>query len=67
MRGRVCISIVHRLESIVKADNIIVLKEGQIVEQGKYNELLNNIEKRKLNGEVNLGVFATFLDSSAIQ
>jgi len=40
MKGRTSIIISHRLSSVKKADNILVLDEGKIVEQGKHNELL---------------------------
>ncbi len=34
--------IAHRLSTIVKADSIYVLKEGQIIEQGKYDNLIKS-------------------------
>ncbi len=40
MQGRTVITIAHRLNTIFKADNIIVLEEGCIVEQGTHRELL---------------------------
>ncbi|MGE5643678.1 MAG: thiol reductant ABC exporter subunit CydC, partial [Byssovorax cruenta] len=41
MQGRTVITIAHRLNTIFKADQIIVLEEGCIVEQGSHRELLN--------------------------
>ncbi|KAK7692857.1 hypothetical protein QCA50_004492 [Cerrena zonata] len=38
--GRSSLSIAHRLSTIATADLIIVLKDGQIVEQGTHSELL---------------------------
>src|SRR5258706_15147847 len=41
MQGRTIITIAHRLNTIFKADQIIVLEAGHIVEQGKHRELMN--------------------------
>ncbi|KAJ3574661.1 hypothetical protein NP233_g1629 [Leucocoprinus birnbaumii] len=40
VQGRSSLSIAHRLSTIASADLILVLKEGQIVEQGNFKELL---------------------------
>ena len=40
MGGRTCFVIAHRLSTIVDADLILVLRDGQIVEQGTHQSLL---------------------------
>ncbi len=40
LRDRTSFLIAHRLSTIRKADMILVVKDGQIVEQGKHEELL---------------------------
>ncbi|HEM6231097.1 TPA: ABC transporter ATP-binding protein [Streptococcus suis] len=42
--GRTSFVIAHRLKTILNADEIIVLKDGKVIEQGNHNQLL------KLNG-----------------
>ncbi|GAB3718753.1 ABC transporter ATP-binding protein [Flavobacterium koreense] len=41
MQNRTSIVIAHRLSTIQKADNIIVMQKGEIVEQGTHTELLS--------------------------
>ena len=45
LRDRTAVIIAHRLSTIRKADNIVVLSEGRVVEQGTHDALLT------LNGE----------------
>ncbi|KAI0249585.1 hypothetical protein BJV78DRAFT_1129371 [Lactifluus subvellereus] len=40
VRGRSSLSIAHRLSTIANADVILVLKDGQIIEQGNHKQLL---------------------------
>lgn len=40
MQNRTSIVIAHRLSTIQKADHIIVMQKGEIVEQGKHSELI---------------------------
>jgi len=49
-KGRTTIIIAHRLSTIQNADRIIVLKEGEIIEQGSHKELIKaSGEYAKLN------------------
>ena len=40
MQGRTALVIAHRLSTVHRADRILVMSEGQVVEQGRHQELL---------------------------
>jgi ATP-binding cassette subfamily B protein len=42
MKGKTSILIAHRISTIKNADQIIVLDQGKIIEQGTHNQLLKN-------------------------
>ncbi|WP_333631043.1 ABC transporter ATP-binding protein, partial [Agrobacterium cavarae] len=60
MTGRTVIVIAHRLSTVVKADKIVVMNEGQVVEEGTHDTLarqedglyarLNNLQATGVRG-----------------
>jgi ATP-binding cassette subfamily B protein len=40
MAGRTTLVIAHRLATVLKADRIVVMDEGRVVEQGAHAELV---------------------------
>jgi subfamily B ATP-binding cassette protein MsbA len=61
MQNRTTIVIAHRLSTIKNADRIIVLKDGQLVEEGTHGELL------ELGGEYSFLYQLQFNDAPAIR
>jgi ATP-binding cassette subfamily B protein len=41
LKGRTAVIIAHRLSTIMRADKILVLYDGSIVEQGRHEELVD--------------------------
>jgi ATP-binding cassette subfamily B protein len=40
MHGRTVVVIAHRLSTVVRADKIIVMQQGKVVEEGDHNSLI---------------------------
>ena len=40
MEGRTSFIVAHRLSTIMEADIILVMKDGNIIEQGSHDELI---------------------------
>ena len=63
MKGKSCVIISHRISSVRHADHIIVLKDGNIIEEGNHNVLMEHrgfysdlYQKQLLEEEKNVDV-----------
>ncbi|MCG8402200.1 MAG: ABC transporter ATP-binding protein/permease, partial [Firmicutes bacterium] len=54
IKGKTVIVIAHRLSTVVNADNIIVVDEGRIVDQGTHEKLLARCLKYKIMWGIHL-------------
>jgi len=55
IEGRACIIIAHRLSTVQRADNILILDKGEILEYGLREELISKKDSR-LNELLNYGI-----------
>ncbi|MCU0879481.1 MAG: ABC transporter ATP-binding protein/permease [Pirellulaceae bacterium] len=62
MEGRTAIVIAHRLSTIVRADQIVVLEQGRIVESGTHAQLLEQSGRYRQMVELQMGPDAPVVD-----
>ncbi|WP_440199177.1 ABC transporter ATP-binding protein [Anaerocolumna jejuensis] len=55
IEGRACIIIAHRLSTVQRADNILILDKGRMLEYGQREEMLKNKNSR-LNELLSFGI-----------
>ena len=63
MQGRTTVAIAHRLSTILRADQILVMDRGRVVEQGTHAQLVN---RGGLYGRLYLEQFASDTDSLGV-
>ena len=63
MQGRTTVAIAHRLSTILRADQILVMDHGRVVEQGTHAQLVN---RGGLYGRLYLAQFASDTDSLGV-
>ena len=48
MKGRICFIIAHRLSTIKNCDRILLMNDGEIIQQGSYDKMIEG--KLIING-----------------
>jgi ATP-binding cassette subfamily B protein len=64
LRGRTSFVIAHRLSTIRNADQVLVLKDGEIIERGKHEELL---KKKGFYYDLYMSQFRRDIDFSEVE
>ena len=62
MQGRTTFVIAHRLSTVRRADRIVVLNQGRIVEEGTHEQLLSNAGLYKRLHEIQFRDYPTAVD-----
>ena len=55
LAGRTTFIIAHRISSVKNADQILVMREGRIVEKGTHAELLRSCEEYRTLAKIQMG------------
>jgi len=53
-RGRTCLVVAHRLSTVVRADRIVVMEEGTVIDQGRHEDLLERCRTYRLLAQTQL-------------
>ncbi|KAL1074886.1 hypothetical protein V6Z11_D11G320200 [Gossypium hirsutum] len=56
LRSKTVIYVTHQVEFLPAADLILVMKDGRIVQAGKYNDILNSVQKQENQDNQNFKV-----------